>query len=103
MNRKDFFKKLGLGAIVAFTAPKLLSEDLSSSGISNNCFSSSRHDGMTDTFKDGNWYSRTYLTNNCRLDEHHYTEYPFTFKEAVKEADWQLIKAMNEEMWRMKL
>jgi len=102
MNRKDFFKKLGLGALVAFTAPKLLADDLNYSEISNGCFNSSRHKGITDTFKNGGWYSRHYLTDHCHGEEWHYNGDPCT--KAQIEALYQMQKQIDDEIfWGVKL
>ncbi len=89
MNRKEFFKKLGLGALVVAVAPKVLAQENES-----HLLTVSRSPDKEDTFKDGAWYSRTYKYDVVR------GETEFFYSKVAMEADYELSKMINDELFR---
>ena len=75
MNRKEFFKRLGLGALVAFAAPKLLAQKEES-----HFFTYSRRDERVLSYKDAELIADESL--KMRM------QYPLTPEECYKDFGW---------------
>jgi hypothetical protein len=88
MNRKEFFKKLGLGALVVAVAPKVLAQENES-----HLLTVSRTTDKEDTFKDGAWYSRTYKYDVKRGEIEYY------YSDEAMEVDYELMKRVNDELF----
>jgi len=86
MNRKEFLKKLGLGALVIAIAPKVLAEKTTPAfniGLIEkrlvelkdkdyHLLTVSRTPDREDIFKDGDWHSRTFRCSVKREDHKFY-------------------------------
>lgn len=70
MNRKDFFKKIGLGALVALTAPKLLAKEGRDYLLYNNrLYPFKVKDGYLSATITPDWDNRTYKDAQLIADE----------------------------------
>ena len=96
MNRKEFFKKLGLGALVVAVAPKVLAEENES-----HLLTVSRTPDRENTFKDGKLLTNEEgIPYTCTSRYRVIREEPeFYYSEAAMEADYELMKMVNDELF----
>lgn len=100
MNRADFFKKLGLGALGIAIAPKVLGEikedDTTLKPVEYKPKTISSHIKVSDEAIDSlnGWHKRSFNLIQRRGDD-----FPYYYTPKMAEVDFMLSKYINDELW----